>query len=138
MVKVMSLLLLFQETSEVLIPLGTLRGSLVVGDGRSTLYEGTTKTVRLMDFTFVPADPDNVPSAVTSMTTGEIVAISILDKVTGATVVPPVTASNGGGGDDWYAVVTLPAAGRYRAKARAVKNGAIEVFYASISVKAAA
>lgn len=134
----MSLLLLLQETSEVILAAGTLRGSLVVGDGRSVLYEGTTKTIRLMDLTFEPADPDSTSSPITSLNTGDIVSISILDKVTGATVVAPTSATNGGAGDDWYAVVTLPAPGRYKAKARAVKNGAIEVFYASISVKAAA
>ena len=116
----MTLLLLLQETSEVTLPIGTLRGSLVVGDGRSVLYEGTTKTVRLMDLAFVPADPDSTSSPITSLSTGDIVSISILDKVTGETVVAPTSATNGGAGDDWYAVLTLPAAGRYRAKARAV------------------
>jgi hypothetical protein len=129
--------LVVETITGTLIVEAIIEGVVEVEDMAGPLYAGTTKTLRLSDLLFKPADPDSPDLPVTALGPGESILISIVDRATGAVVVAAQPAINGGAGDDWYVSVTLPVAGRYRAKAVVVKQGATEYFSKPITVKAA-
>jgi hypothetical protein len=102
--------------------------------GEATIDVGTEARVgesyafRLTNALQKALDPDTADTPITSLGGGETITVELIDA-TGAVVTGPTTLDNGGAGDDWYAMVTIPAAGRYSVRFKIVKGGRTRYLY---------